>query len=387
MADISLHLPSIFPTEGPITTSEDIRYNTFITDDSDVNAGIVEETEYTLNKSPVISITEVEGISDGKSVSFDEGVDYELSDDLSSIRWLENVDSTRPDAGTSFTVSYRSQSVLNRYITAGEQELELVENSMSLTRQKKVIDSATGEELDRIGDLFGVLGDRGDRDDIEYRTFLKSIVKSFISRGTVNDIITALSAATDVPPEDITINEDFTKNEYEVEILAQTAVRGSIIEDVTEIADPSGVDLSTTRFVIPTDEIQSEDIFNSTFGNKILDSIQNNDLLIINGNLVIASDDLLSNDAIASPRRDAIDNTELDELVLLDDNKFINSDELLSEDITESLRRDAIDNTELDESLIFNDKNVNSHRWEENREGAFNTEWGFFSWTELRECF
>lgn len=385
MADISLHLPSIFPTDGPITTSEEIRYNTFVTDDSSVNDGIVEETEYTLNKAPVTSITEVTGISDGKSVSFEESVDYKLSDDLSSIVWLENSDSTRPDAGTLFTVSYRSESILNRYITAGEQELELVENSMSLTRQKKVIDSATGAELDRIGDLFGVLGDRGDRDDIEYRTFLKSIVKSFISRGTIDDIITALSAATDVPPEDITINEDFINNEYEVEILAQTAVRGSVIEDVTEIADPSGVDLSTTRFIIPKDEVKTEDKFNFRFANKISDEISVSDDKNINNNLIILSDGSSYSDTVISTRRFSIDNINSDEIVTVNKNLLLQKDDFVSVDTVLSPRRDTNDVVVSDESFSINDKNVNTHRWEENREDNFNTEWNFFSWTELRD--
>jgi hypothetical protein len=86
-----------------------------------------------------------------------------------------------------------------------------------------------------------------------------------------------------------------------------------------------------------------------------------------------------------SPQRNTIDKIDSNDILLPDSNKFINSDELLCQDVTESTRRDTIDNTELDESLTFNDKNVNSHRWEENREGAFNTEWGFFSWTELRD--
>ena len=383
MADISLHLPSIFPTDGPITTSEEIRYNTFVTDDSNVNDGIVEETEYTLNKAPVTSITEVTGISNGKSVSFEESIDYKLSDDLSSIVWLENSDSTRPDAGTLFTVSYRSESILNRYITAGEQELELVENSMSLTRQKKVIDSATGEELDRIGELFGVLGDRGDRDDIEYRTFLKSIVKSFISRGTNDDIITALSAATDVPPEDITINENFIKNEYEVEILAQTAVRGSIIEDVTEIADPSGVDLSTTRFVIPKDEIEFEDNSNFKFGNKIIDSLNSKDNRIIDGNLIILSDDLLSSDVIESPRRNATDIINSNEIILLNNNNILQIDDLLSTDRITSARKSSLEETEFDENITNVNRDKNSFRWRQNISTDTETDWNFFEWTEI----
>ena len=89
--------------------------------------------------------------------------------------------------------------------------------------------------------------------------YIKSVVQSFISRGTKSGIKLAISAATDVPIEDIEIRENFQQNSYEIVVLPNTAVTVSLIENVSEIADPSGVEQVLTRFPIDEEEINLDD--------------------------------------------------------------------------------------------------------------------------------
>lgn len=190
--------------------------------------------------------------------------EYEVTFQNANVNWDQGGDT--PDAGTYFYVTYKATSLLSRYIDNADEELGSVEEQLDSVIEAKFVDSATGDELDRIGESFGVLGKRRERNDTQYRIYLKSIVQSFISRGTKNGIKTAISAATDVPAEDITINEDFQNNEYEVEILATTPITGSLLEEVAEIADPSGVELALTRFTIPADETEIDDEVNISEG-------------------------------------------------------------------------------------------------------------------------
>lgn len=182
---------------------------------------------------------------------------YEVTFQNATIDWDQGGDT--PDAGTYFYVTYRAASIMSRYITNAEEELGSVEDQLDRIIEAKFIDSAEGEELDRLGDTFGTLGKRRGQNDTQYRIYLKSVVQSFTSRGTVDGIKTAVSAATGVPKEDITINENFKDNEYEVQILAATPITGSLLEEVAEIADPSGAKLALSRLTIPNEEVEIDD--------------------------------------------------------------------------------------------------------------------------------
>jgi len=265
MADIKQGIPTLFPTDEVRVEDEQHRYNVYQEDHS-TNS----QDRYTLEKAPIKSIERVTVTPDSDNVEFEKGTDYKLGKNSNDIVWI---DGKRPDAGENFFVTYRSDSVLGRYIEQGETELATVEDELEEIRDGKFVDTATGRQLDRIGRLFGDLGQRRGRNDQEYRIFLKSVTQSFVSRGTKNDIKTALSAATDVPISDISINENFEDNEYQVEILAATPVSGGLVEDVSDIADPSGVSLEITRFRIFPDETTIDDSVSFTEGQKIPESL------------------------------------------------------------------------------------------------------------------
>lgn len=261
---IADEIPDIFPLGQIVVENETHSYNT----NEDEDGNLLEVTEYDLDKGPAKRVEEVIGIVDSDVVVFEKGKDYEVSADKERIVFLDG--GRRPDVGSDFQVTYRADSVISRYLSAHDEEYRDLEAEIAKLEERRLLDNATGDQLDRIGELFGALGQRFGRDDQEYRFFLKSVLQSFVSRGTRDDIKTAISAATDVPKEDIIIRENFEKNEYGVDILAATPVTGSVIEEVTEIADPSGVKLARTRFRLPPDEIGVTDSTSNRSGENIV---------------------------------------------------------------------------------------------------------------------
>lgn len=253
MADVTVDLPFLFPRGNVDVEKESHLYRVI---EGDTNDQITDE--YTLRKAPIKEIEEVTGVYNGDSGhTFVKGTDYELSADNERIVWLNG---DRPDDNTDFFVDYRSRSIIDRYLESGEEELDEVEAEIEETLSSKVVSGAQGEELDRIGALFGeTIGKRRGRTDQQYRLYLKSVARSFISRGTKSGIKTAISAATDVPVGDITIIEDFNDNAYEVVVVPNTPVKSQVLNDVAEIADPSGVERLTTRFDIDDDAVAARD--------------------------------------------------------------------------------------------------------------------------------
>lgn len=184
---------------------------------------------------------------------------YDVTFEDSAVEWQTDADN-RPQVGSRFYVTYRAPSIISRYLDVGEEELTEVDDILQSVIEAKYINTASGDELDQIGKLFGsLIGKRRDRTDDQYRVFLRSAIQSFISRGTTNGIKLAVSAATDVPLEDITIDENFEDNSYQIIVVAATPVTGSLLEEIAEVADPSGVNQVRTRFTIPIDEMEADD--------------------------------------------------------------------------------------------------------------------------------
>jgi len=411
MADIKQGVPSLFPTDEVRVEDEEHRYNVYQEDHS-TNS----QDRYTLSKAPVKSIEKVTVTPDTDEVEFEKGTDYKLGKNSNDIVWI---DGNRPDVGENFFVTYRSDSVLGRYIEQGEKELATVEDELEEIKDGKFVDTATGRQLDRIGRLFGDLGQRRGRNDQEYRIFLKSVTQSFVSRGTKNDIKTALSAATDVPISDISINENFTDNEYEVQILAATPVSGGLIEDVSDIADPSGVSLEITRFRIFPDETTIDDSVSFTEGTSIIDtslssdstgifrrqfadisvsqdsnSINDNklfagvdkvvsdDSFLINPNKSTSSDKLFSDDSAIGRNSSVEDILQLNDNFSIDKNLLETIDLLYLDDTVKTPRGESSENIISTITTIVEPSNKNSHRWEDDNQTS-TTGWNFFEWTEL----
>jgi len=239
-----IELPEIFPLEEIRVEEEPHLFEVFQGDSSPLP-----KTEYTIDKAPIIEIEEITGTVNGRSdYVFEKGTDYELSSDNNDVVWLNG---ERPDAGTNFFVTYLTDSIISRYVESGSEEFDTVDEKIIEATKNKFVGQAEGKELDEIGKLFGqTIGKRRGRTDTQYRIYLQSVVQSFVSRGTKTGIKLAISAATEVPVADITINENFETNKYEVIVIPNTAVRVSLLEEISDIADPSGIEQIRTRFPI-----------------------------------------------------------------------------------------------------------------------------------------
>lgn len=151
-----------------------------------------------------------------------------LADRLPSLLSLTPNDS---DIGTWLE---EHQAELNRFgdATAG------VQDSLQVAH-------ATGDELDRIGADFGVLGRRRGRDDDAYRAYLMSLAAAFDGRGTPPGLRTAVAAGILATSEDVSLIEDFDAQRYEVvlENEAWSAHKSGTVRELAELADPSVVTL------------------------------------------------------------------------------------------------------------------------------------------------
>ncbi len=156
-------------------------------------------------------------------------------------------------------------SVFKRYIEAFGESIDTHDRGMQFVQFSKYVDIAKGRDLDRVGAIFGELGRRGTRNDEEYRVYLKSVVNSFSGRGTVSGLKFAIAAAVDTDTSNITIKEDFVNNEYEIEISdVNTAFLSGVVNTLSQLADPSGVELSAPPVIIVSGEEFSFDVESST---------------------------------------------------------------------------------------------------------------------------
>jgi hypothetical protein len=329
------------------------------------------EDEYTLTNQP--DETSLGLISDSGE-TFTEDVDFELVE--RTIKWLPsgdepnnretfsatytvtfeksviqwNPDERTPDFGTVFNVTYVSTSVLGRYTESADEQLEIAEESLDDVISSRFLTQASGDELDEIGELFGSIGNRLDRNDQEYRTFLRSVVQSFTSRGTKTGIKLAISATTGIKIENISIVENLQENTYRVVILPKTAVKVSTIERVAEIADPSGVAQSVTTFDIEQDSV------------SVNDQPEVKEAVTVQPDLFSSLDDALIDPNV----------TELTERLSVADAPKVNDN--LSSTLDDALVGDTVENIET--------TGKNTDFWED-KQGTENTNWGFFEWTEI----
>lgn len=234
-------------------------------------------------------------------------VNYTTTFANSVIRWKSN---DRPDAGTTFFVTYRSDSIISRYIEASDEEFKSVDDELNAIIESKFVDFASGDELDEMGKIFEELGKRGGRDDVEYRTYLKSVVQSFVSRGTKHGIKLAVAAATGLDLDEINIIEDFPNSTYEVELPAGAPVAGSTVEEIADIADPSGIELASTRFLAGEEEIEIEDAISVSIAPVVNEDVSINDTATVNGNKITVTETTFSNDGVTVSTSSSTSTTE-----------------------------------------------------------------------------
>lgn len=164
-----------------------------------------------------------------------------------------------------------SPSNLADYINMHEVEVRKNDADLDYIRNSRQIAHASGSDLNRIGSMFGQLGKRRGRSDDEYRTYLMSLVQSFNARGTIPGLKFAVSAAVNTEPENITVIEDFERNEYQLRIEdTSVGFLSSVVNDVAELADPSGIELAST----PVITLNGTDIQVDARESRVIESIQ-----------------------------------------------------------------------------------------------------------------
>jgi len=341
-AELTVELPNFFPQQNLVVEREEHRFEVF---ESDFSAE--PQTEYQLSKAPVDEIIRVTGIYEAQTIEFTKGVDYTLSADSERIVWDEG--ERNPAAGSTFFVTYESDSILKRYLAASDEELATTQEAVVESVNGKFIDTASGDELDYIGNLFGeVIGARRGRVDSDYRAYLKSVVQSFVSRGTISGIKTAIAAATGADIENISINENFDDNTYEVVVIPETPIAGSTIEEIAEIADPSGVEQSLTRFTPEDDEVGVDDAVFIKDGITAVDTTTATDDARVDPNTTTLVDTAASDDtALVNPN-------------LTEQSETANSDDLVER---------------------VSERDKNSFVWDEDA-GFYGTGWNFSEWAE-----
>lgn len=148
--------------------------------------------------------------------------------------------------------------VIDRYIDAHDTEFDGFDGAVSYTKLSRQVEQAEGKDLNRIGRLFGPIGERGARDREEYRTYLQNLINSFNARGTVSGLKFAIAAAANTSPDNVILTEDFVNNEYEISVKNTDSVFiGSAINELARLADPSAIELAAPPVIITTgDEIQ-----------------------------------------------------------------------------------------------------------------------------------
>lgn len=153
-------------------------------------------------------------------------------------------------------VTRESESIISRYMEAHDVEFETLDSKRTDVIEARQIDKADGQELDRIGAIFGELGKRRGRNDNTYRAYLKSIVDAFNGRGSIDGLKFAVASAIGGTKDNVRVVEDFENLTYTVEIVnLDTQFITEAVNDLAELADPSAVDLDEAIILTDGEEL------------------------------------------------------------------------------------------------------------------------------------
>jgi hypothetical protein len=207
---------------------------------------------YEIKKGPATRVFEVRS----NGTNFNEGTDYDLIEDPNGnyvkIDW--GIGGSEPNDGDLFIIDQEYKSIMSRYLESHDVEMEHLSEDTVTVVSRRYLDNATGDDLDRLGAIFGDLGKRQERNDSEYRDYLGGVVDSFNGRGSLTGLKFAIAAAIGVDPSDINIDEDFENLSYTIRIdtSVSTSLITSAVDQLAELADPSGVELSEAIIVLDT---------------------------------------------------------------------------------------------------------------------------------------
>lgn len=131
-----------------------------------------------------------------------------------------------------------------QWIDAHQDDMQRYDDALGAVAASHRISEAEGHALDEVGADFGPIGKRRGRGDDEYRAFLLSIANAFAGRGTPSGLRFAIGAGVQARPDEVEIAEHFEHLAYSVTLKDWIAHRTTTIDDLADLADPSGVELS-----------------------------------------------------------------------------------------------------------------------------------------------
>lgn len=155
--------------------------------------------------------------------------------------------------------SYDRDTTFSTWLRAHEDEVDALDVDVEEVQKSLQVAHATGDELDRIGSDFGILGRRRGRGDEAYRQYLMTLVAAFRGRGRIDDVRFAIASGLTVEKSAVTLDEDFQNTRYTVVLTDWKAHKGSTVEELAQIADPSAVDLHRVRYDVGVDEALASD--------------------------------------------------------------------------------------------------------------------------------
>lgn len=137
--------------------------------------------------------------------------------------------------------SYDDETDFAAWLRAHQDEVDALDADLDDVQRSLQVAHATGDELDRIGADFGIIGRRRGRDDDSYRQFLQSLVRAYSGRGTPPGLKTAVATGVLATEADVGLVEDFVANRYEVELYDWEAHKTGTVHTLANLADPSVV--------------------------------------------------------------------------------------------------------------------------------------------------
>ena len=314
-------------------------------------SGSAAKTVYTLDAAPFVHIDTIEATIDGtrRALADDE---FDVRDTTGNGKpdAVAFVDpDAYPDDGTEFSVSYRVVPIIQRYVSVFDNDIESVGETLDAVIDSHQVNNASGNELDRIGNLFGALGERGGRSDEDYRIYLRSIVQSFSGRGTKPGIKFAIASGLLVDVDDVVITEKFATRSYNIVLDDWSSHRGSTIERLAELSDPSGVTFDGVRYVFDPDETTVDDTASAT-------------------------------DASASAQDVGgfADSVDVPKNVVQEVSGFADSVDLSEKAVVQ-------DTGAVADAPATTVTDAGQFRWASSKDPATNDTWSFMQWTELTE--
>lgn len=213
---------------------------------------VVEDSITTIEKGTVVG---TQPNDNGDFLKFETTETIEVSSSSSSTFWgnaWDTINWALPPSQNTISTEAKivAKGVGSEYNVEANTITYLPETSpgvVSVNNQKPT-DGGVTTDLDQIGELFGPLGERGERTDSQYKSYLQSIVPAFNGRGTVPSIKSVVSIGVSVDNSDVSIDEHFQDLEYTIVLSDWEKHAVSTVEELADLSDASVSKLRKTSY-------------------------------------------------------------------------------------------------------------------------------------------